>query len=418
VTRISAWVVARGVVVQPFGVPADGCPVGDRPLAEVRHESFIGLGLRAMPAKIDDDHLVTGPALVVADDVWVSRRALGAFVAMARRQTQVVRLRFPHGRLLELLSPLQDVEHDAEGAVYGCAFIPAGETVLAKTALDEAAPLTIPTRVIAVDVPVPRVLMGHATGHLSWPLTSTVVMRLRHWLHVLRASHVAPQVWLIDRATRAPLSSSWRLLTGLRPTAAARASAWQRAFVYTGRRCQIHPSAVVQGSVIGDDVVIGAGAVVLQSVIGDGCRLEQRTHVNQCTLGRRTFMSLNSSMQACVTFEDAEACANNLQACVVGARAGLTSFARALDTTLGQDGGPGAPVMVMDAEHLRTVGELPCGVCFGPDSYVGAGVTIAAGRLVDAGVRIVGEGVVTRTSTSGPGTWRVADGRLVPWHLR
>jgi NDP-sugar pyrophosphorylase family protein len=209
--------------------------------------------------------------------------------------------------------------------------------------------------------------------------------------------------------------SAWRVLLGLRPTAAAREAAWKRRFVFVGRRCQIHPSALVEGSVIGDDVVIGPGAVVLNSVIGSGSRLEQRTHVSQCTLGRRTFMSLNSSMQACATFDDADACANNLQACVVGARAGLTSFARALDTVLHDDGRPGAPVQVVDGEGRRPVGELPCGVVFGPDSYVGAGVTFAAGRAVAAGVRVVGEGLVTNTTTPGPGTFRVEGGRLVPW---
>ncbi len=415
--RVPAWVVARGGVVAPFGVPADGCPLGDRSLAEVRTQTLLQVGLLPAPQKIDDDKVITGPALVLADDLWVSRRALTSFLSSARRARDVVRLRFPQGRMLELISPLQDVEHDDDGAVYGCAWVPAGVTVAATAALDASTPITISMRVIPTDVPVPTVLMGHATGHLSWPLTSTVVMRLRHWLHVLRASHVAPQVWLIDRATRAPLSSCGRLLAGLRPTAAGRASAWKRQFVYRGRRCQIHPSAIIEGSVIGDDVVIGAGAVVLQSVIGDGSRLEQRTHVNQCTLGRRTFMSLNSSMQACVTFDDAEACANNLQACVIGARAGLTSFARALDTTLQPDGRPGGVVMVKDGHELRPVGELPCGVCFGPESYVGAGVTIAAGRVVERGVRIIGEGVVTRTSTSGAGTWRVVAGGLEPWRV-
>ena len=293
---------------------------------------------------------------------------------------------------------MQDVEVDDIGAIYGCAFVPAGITTTAGAALDTAAPLDIVARVIPTMVPVPRSLLGVPSGQMQWPLTSTVVMRLRHWVHVLRASHVAPQVWLLERAVRDPVRSAWRALLGLRPTAAARQAAWSRQFVYVGRRCLIHPSAVIEGS-----------------VIGAGSRLEQRTHVSQCTLGRRTFMSLNSSMQACVTFDDADACANNLQACVVGARAGLTSFARALDTTLFEDGRPGAPVEVVDGDRRRRVGELPCGACFGPDSYVGAGATIAAGRMIGAGVRIVGEGLVTRTVTSGPGTFRVVDGGLGPW---
>ncbi len=412
---VTVFVVARGGVIAPFGVAADACPVGDRTLAEGRDDTMRRCGLRPPKTKVADDTVVIGPALVLADDVWVSRRALAAFLSAASSSSQAVRLRLPRGRLLELLLPLQDVEVDDIGAIYGCAFVPAGITTTAGAALDTAAPLDLVARVIPTMVPVPRSLLGVPSGQMQWPLTSTVVMRLRHWVHVLRASHVAPQVWLLERAVRDPVRSAWRALLGLRPTAAARQAAWSRQFVYVGRRCRIHPSAVIEGSVIGDDVVIGPGAIVLHSVIGAGSRLEQRTHVSQCTLGRRTFMSLNSSMQACVTFDDADACANNLQACVVGARAGLTSFARALDTTLFEDGRPGAPVEVVDGDRRRRVGELPCGACFGPDSYVGAGATVAAGRMIGAGVRIVGEGLVTRTVTSGPGTFRVVDGGLGPW---
>ncbi len=413
-SAVTVFVVTRGGVIAPFGVAADGCPIGDRTLAEVRDDTLRRCGLAPPTTKVADDVAVIGPALVLADDVWVSRRALAAFLGVARAHPTTSRLRLPAGRLLELLLPLQDVEVDDGGAIYGCAFVPAGVTTTAREALDAAAPLSIPMRVIPTAVPVPRTLLGVPSGQMMWPLTSTVVMRLRHWVHVLRASHVVPQVWLLEQALRDPVRSLWRGLLGLRPTAAAREAAWKRRFVFVGRRCQIHPSALIEGSVIGDDVVIGPGAVVLHSVIGSGSRLEQRTHVSQCTLGRRTFMSLNSSMQACVTFDDADACANNLQACVVGARAGLTSFARALDTTLFEDGRPGAPVQVMDGGQRRPTGELPCGACFGPDSYVGAGATIAAGRMIGAGVRIVGEGLVTRTATTGPGTYRVVDGGLVP----
>ncbi len=409
-------VVARGGVIAPFGVAADACPIGPATLNEGRDDTLRRLGLVPPACKSTDTDVVTGPALVIADDLWVTRRALQAFMRAAQRSREPVRLRLPPSRLLELTLPLQDVDVDVDGATFACAFVPAGVTTSVGAVLDAARPLTIAYRELLSTVPLPRTLLARPGGQMTWPLTSTVVMRLRHWVHVLRASHVAPQVWLLERALRSPVRSALRGLLGLRLTATAREAAWRRAFVFVGRRCQIHPSAVVEGSVIGDDVVIGPGAVVLNSVIGAGSRLEQRTHVSQCTLGRRTFMSLNSSMQACVTFDDADACANNLQACVVGTGAGLTSFARGLDTALHDDGRPGGPVRVRDGDALRSAGELPCGVCFGPGSYLGAGVTVAAGRVVGQGVRIVaGDGAITRSADVAAGTWRTDDGRLVPW---
>jgi acetyltransferase-like isoleucine patch superfamily enzyme len=416
---VQVYVVEQGARIEPFSVAVDECPLGDRTFADARTAAIRAAGLAVPMTKIAPQTAVTGPALVVADDLWVTQRALRAFVQRARSTTTTTttRLALPRSRLLELTLPLQDVDVDVDGnAMFPCAFVPAGTTVTAGEALARGAAVVVPYKEIAIDVPVPRALLGRSSSSTSWPLTSTVALRVRHWLHVLRASHLAPQVWLLDRATSSPVSSAWRALIGLRAGREARMAAWKRAFVFRGRNTVIHPTAVVEGSVIGDDVVIGPHALVLQSVVGDGCRIEQRAHVSQSTLGPRTFVSLNSSMQACVTFADADACANNLQACVVGSGVGLTSFVRALDTVLDDDGRPGGEVRVKDAGRLRGVGELPCGVAFGPNVYVGAGVTIAAGRSIAANTRVVAgdAGLLRRTDGGGDGTFAVVDGGLVP----
>jgi carbonic anhydrase/acetyltransferase-like protein (isoleucine patch superfamily) len=436
---VQVVVVAQSAPIEPFGVVVDDCPLGGATFADARVDALRAVGLSPPSDRATEATQVVGPALVVADDLWVTRRALRGFLKKARRATGVVRLALPPSRLLDLMLPLQDVdagpglEHlpqhlqqrlwvssegqGATGAVFPCAFVPEGIAVSAGEALTHGAPLVVPYKEILLDVPMPRALMGRSAPATTWPLTSTIAMRVRHWVHILRASHLAPQVFLLDQATASPLSSLARALLHWRPTQEARLAAWKRAFVYRGRNTLVHPTAVVEGSVLGDDVVVGPHAVVLQSVIGAGSRIEQRAHVSQSTLGQRTFVSLNSSMQACCTFADADACANNLQACVVGAGAGLTSFVRALDTVLDEHGRPGGVVRVMDKDRLRPVGELPCGAAFGPGSFVGAGVTIAAGRAIPAGVRVLGapETLLRRVRAGHPGTFVVANGSLVPW---
>lgn len=413
-------VVARGAVIAPFGVTAEGCPIGAATLKDARDDAFRRCGLTPAltTSKVSDDDVVEGPAVVIADDLWITRRALASFVKVAKAATTPVRLRLPSSRLLELFLPLQDVEVDDVGAIYACAFVPAGQRARIGDLLETAAPLSIPYKELTTTLPVPRTLLGQTSATTTWPITSTVVMRVRHWLHVLRASHLAPQVWLLEAAIGDPLRSAWRALLGLRWSAPAREAAWKRRFVFVGKRCVIHPTAIIEGSVLGDDVTVGPGALVLQSIIGSGTRIEQRTHISQSTIGRRNFISLNSSLQGCVTFDDADPCANNLQACAVGAGAGLTSFVRALDTVLHDDGRPAGPLRVVDGADRRFVGELPCGVCFGADSYVGANVTVAAGRMIPAGVRLVtsSSSLLRRVpATLAPGTYVVVDGGLEPF---
>ena len=129
-------------------------------------------------------------------------------------------------------------------------------------------------------------------------------------------------------------------LPALRLTKDATLAALPRRLVFRGNNVVIHPTATVEASVLGDGVSVGAYSYVRNSVVGDGCVIEQRAHVNGCALGPRTFVSLNSSLSACVTYGDTDACTNGMQACVIGPRCALTSFARPLDLS------PGGPVKV------------------------------------------------------------------------
>ena len=65
------------------------------------------------PASEQHDE-VAGPALLIADDVWVTRRALRSFLKVARGRG-LSRLCLPPSRLLSLFAPLQDVPTDSAG---------------------------------------------------------------------------------------------------------------------------------------------------------------------------------------------------------------------------------------------------------------------------------------------------------------
>ena len=403
-------VVRIGEPLLPFGVVADDCPLGAGTFGSYRLEVLAALALAA-PRFVDPPERITGPALVLADDTWVTRRALRGFLRAAAPASAPARLCLRRTPLLDMVLPLQDVALDEQRVAFGCAFVPAGHEMSAHEVLQSPTWVAVDQRGFSVDVPVPRHILQRADGTIEWLLTSTFAMRIRHWLHVLRAAHVFPQIALLESAVDDPIRTAWRLLAGLRPGPVARTEAWKRAFKWVGDRSFIHKSAVVEASVIGDDVYVGPQAVILQSVIGDGCRIEQRAHVAQSTLGPKTFVSLNSSISASVTFGDCDACANNMQGCVVGPRAALTSFSRALDTI------PGKQVRVDDRGTLREVGPLPCGVAFGPGVYAGAHITIAPGRALPAGVRlsVPADDVLRRVPRDlTPGDYTVIDGMLRP----
>lgn len=405
--------VPRGGPLFPFDRPAGFCGLGASTFAAYRERTLARLRLPDAELVGGESH-VEGPALVLSDETFVTRRALRGFLQRARRRDGPSRLCLPASRLLELTLPLQDVDVDKGGrAAFEVAFVPKGARVKAKDALslDERAWVEPPFKEIPVEVPLPRHLLGLGKGTFAFPLTSTAAMRVRHWVHVLRANHLMPQVALLERAEDNKLGALLRALVALRPSKAATMRALKASFVYRGRGCFVHPTATVEASVLGDGVVIGAHAYVVGSVLGDGVVLEQRAHVEQSCLGPRTFVSKNSTVSACVAFGDTDVCTNGIQTCAIAERCGLTSWARPLDVV------PGTTVKVRDHEQLRDVGELPCGAAFGAGVFVGAEVNIAPGRAIPAGVRLVGDPTRTLLKVSEdatPGLYTVREGALAP----
>lgn len=413
---LAVRVVRRGRVLHPFGAVVDDCGLGTGTFASYRASILGELDAHVSDVAIDDD--ITGPALVWSDDVFVTRRCLRTFLRAVLDGVECARLCLPKSRLLELFLPLQDVEVDEQGrAAYELAWLPAGKTTTARElfALGRDRWRTPSYRELLLELPAPRFILQREDASIAMPLTSTAAMRVRHWVHVLRAGHLMPQVMLLERAMAQPVRSLLRAVTVplrmLVSGSLSRASlvaALRAAYRYRGRGTFVHPTATVEASILGDGVVVGAYAYVSNSVIGDGCVIEQRAHVSGSALGPRTFVSLNSSMSACVTFGDTDACINGVQACVIAQRCALTSFARPLDLAVqGQ-------VRVEDEGQLRAAGELPCGVAFGPGVFAGADVVIAAGRAIPADVRLYvdGKGVLQRVpSDLKPGSYAIVDGK-------
>jgi hypothetical protein len=410
--------VRRGRALHPFGVVADQCGLGMETFGSYRARILDQLDATVSDAGLDED--IEGPALVWSDDVFVTRRCLRTFLRAATSTAGdgPARLCLPKSRLLELFLPLQDVEVDDDGrAAFEVAWLPAGKRTTPRElfALGRDKWLAPPYREVLIELPSPRYILKSDAPTISMPLTSTIAMRVRHWVHVLRAGHLMPQVTLLERASAQPVRSLLRAGTvPLRLVALGSASksatsyALRAAFSYRGRNCFVHPTATVEGSVLGDGVTVGAYSYVTNSVVGDGSVIEQRAHVNGSSLGPRTFVSLNSSISACVTFGDTDACINGVQACVIAQRCALTSFARPLDLAVeGQ-------VRVEDDGKLREAGPLPCGVAFGPGVFAGADVVIAAGRAIPAGVRLYvdGKGVLQRLPADlKPGSYAIVDGK-------
>jgi carbonic anhydrase/acetyltransferase-like protein (isoleucine patch superfamily) len=376
---LQAYILKKDSIIDILDKELHQLTFGNVSLHEYQNEVFKNVGCQRVHTVTGQD-IVRGPAMIVADDVFISRRALKSFKKVVKTN-QSCRLVLPSSRQTQLLSPLQDVPETQEGLNYEVFFIPEGvEGQISELTRPEVCePTPIPYREILLPQRVPQFILGTPQANITVPLTSTVVMHVRHWLHVLRLAHLWPQISLIEKAQSTWWRTLWHLAWGFSFNAQQKIANYYDRFCFIQRGGFIHPTATIEASVVGKNVRIGAYANVVGSVLGDHVVIEDRANVNYSVLGRDTFVSKNSTVVACVAFGPTDVCVNGIQYSVIDQECGLTSWAKPLDAS------PHGPVRVMDRDTLREVGELPCGVAFGKKCYVGADVVIAPGRVVSPG---------------------------------
>ena len=255
---------------------------------------------------------------------------------------------------------------------------------------------------------VPRTQFG--VDVLELPLSDQVVLPTGHWLQLLWANLLGlpPFLWR-TLAGRNVVSVAWNLGTAIIASRSLDPRVVSGRLVRKGRNCRIHPTAVVEGCWLGDDVDIGANAVVRASVLADGAAVEELAMVEGCVFGPGARAQRHAMVKYAVLAERA-VCGGIAQLSVLDRDAALKLTATLMDQGLGQG------VRVQAAGELRRAPIGLAGVCIGEGSVVGAGVQVAPGRCLPPGVEIlppVGN-VVTRIPAGSTGKLVVRDGTLVP----
>ncbi|MCC7386989.1 MAG: hypothetical protein IT384_34445 [Deltaproteobacteria bacterium] len=375
-----AYVIDSGQRIAPFGDLARDLPIGGEPLAEKQARLFARFGLELVRVgSLDQLPPSAEPRLVTFDNVFFTRRVLKSFLARwkARGYDRSARLALPAAStFIQRFSALQDFDRDERYALFRFYGLAGG----AKT-FEGAEPLEVIYRERVVELPVPPEVSGVET----WvhPVTSSVCLHIRHWLPLLQANLLSVQIRWVDEIVAHPL---WGLSLLVRGALGVRGRlAWRigAAANRIGRDVDIHPTARVEGSLIGDGVRIGPQSLVRGAIIGPGSVLEQRVDVSFAVLGAHTFVSKHSLVWATAAFDRAELCMKGMQMCLVGSRASLTARATPLDAM------PGRKIRVRDGAELVEVDLSILGACFGHRCFIGADVFTAPGREIPNDLRIV-----------------------------
>ncbi len=381
----------------------------------------VGASVRALLAArgldvvtIDADEPVPagpGPVVVLADHCFVTEKALGDFLGRAfdvvvtqKKSARLALAKSPSVQFTLPLSSATTEPFDADGpgaapprntsalqkhemaaserVAYDCFFVDdvtaaTGGALLERLRHDSVR-VVVPKGELGIPVRMPTLGDG-AANIMLLPVTSTLCVHVQHWAHILWLNQAAFGTRWLEVARAHKLWCAWRLLT----TFPWRLSSLMHRFVRTGKNARIHPTAWVEASIIGDDVVIGAKASVRNCVIGSGVVVGDHATVLGSTLADRVTVTPRTFVVSSAAYPDAVLSNYKLQVSLIGRGASLSTWAGFIDAKL-----QGA-VDVMHDGALRSTERSFLGSCLGHGAHVGAKVLILPGREIPNGAFVV-----------------------------
>lgn len=147
-----------------------------------------------------------------------------------------------------------------------------------------------------------------------------------------------------------------------------------------GKNCKIHPTAVIEGCIIGNNVTIGANAVVRLSIIGDNTYIGDTAVVNYSVLGSGNYVMTGNHLQFCLTFESVFTIHGPYQFSIFGRNTAVFATINC-DIRLDEK-----TISIPTERGIIDSKQQLLGIAYGHKSKVGASNIIAAGRIVPNGL--------------------------------
>ena len=157
--------------------------------------------------------------------------------------------------------------------------------------------------------------------------------------------------------------------------------------VKIGNNCVIDPTAVIHGpTTIGDNVTVGAGAVIENCIIGSNVNISQGCQLMLSVVGDGTFLPFRASLFMTTLMENSMVAQNTcLQMCVVG----RNTFIGAGNTFTDFNLIP-VPIRAIDGNgELKLSNQDVLGSCVGHNCRIGSGVILHPARVIESDVVIV-----------------------------
>jgi acetyltransferase-like isoleucine patch superfamily enzyme len=410
---MKAYIYTTGIKISPFEDDVGLSRIFNKPLETLQREYLEGLGLEVVKIRALGE-ITEAPGFLIFDHVYAVPELIKKFWTQAEKAGPLSALAVKSCGFTNFTLPIQDAvsetlpsgETAARYRVYFFREIPRSEDVLA------AAPsivLTITEKVL----PLPRIeRLTQGKEKMEYFLTREFIFHINHWSHILFAnmyaiyyywSHVSVGrlAWYLGGVLRAHSFNKWKILSK---------------FVKKGKGCDIHPSAVIEACILGNNVKIGRNASAFGAVLGDNVELDAGADVIVSVIGEEATIAAGTRIANSVVYP--RACIGHflMQGFVVGSGVLAAPAGFAMDMKAGRN-------IVVEHQGKRvSTGKKFLGSCIGHNVFLGSGVWLDSGLEIPNGYFIVRDPdqMIRHVPKDLPRgkPLIVRDGALIPIHKR
>jgi len=372
---VKAYLWKTGRILTPFRDPVGDLLLINRPLREHQESTLRKHGLQVEeiqdPCSISDEEF-----LLVRDDLYFTDQALGRFLEKVTRDRAPGACALEQGPFTEFTGfaqPLRDVvlpDTQTPGKVYGMFYCRG--SLPSTVALDELPPVRIEAKQMAFPIQPGEMLPSTVEISFTPAYTDAVLIHVCHWTHLWLANLLCLGGTLFHAFTRSKFRLVLRALSAFSLNKHKIASR----FLLKGKGCDIHPTAVVQGCILGNRVTIGAHCLVQACILGDGVKVNEHSILLGSVFGEGSSTSPRGWTKFCVVYPKSSTTGHALHGSVVGRNVFMASPAYLYDLKI-----RGTIKILYNGERVDT-GLNFLGSCvgheaiIGPDTWLGSGMEI------------------------------------------
>lgn len=418
-------IIQDKTLIAPFGEPARELRVLNKPLW-LRQRDLLAPyckgaaeihSLEELPKESDEE------LLVHRDNLFFNEQLVDTFIRLARASGEACQIAFrkrdrairTHAlplqeqiRLKEFLLTEGEQKRRVSYYVADMYYFPRGKLGTPK-------PLVIDTEAREMGYySVPRYMAKQ--GDLVFQIPLRAFLSIEHWVHLFLANitmgmfaEASQAEYEMDRCSLRRFTKwnaqDWRffgkklklLFTSFLERLNPFEEKWRnhflssRALVKVGKNCSIDPTAIIHGpTTIGDNVYIGPGVVIANSLIGNNVNIMQGCQVMLSVISDRSFLAFNAAIFMSSLMENCMLAQNTcIQLGVVGRNTFIGANSVFTDFNLSDDEDK-QMIRTMNARgELVSTGLPVLGSVVGHNCKIGSGFVIYPGRMIGSNVTMV-----------------------------